>query len=119
MPWWAVLETCCFSKKDIELLGSLCSQSFLIIGTLLGKQQFYIRGFFQGAPSSPTMFILTFDPLHEMIRASGRGCYIPALNTPTGSSPFADDSNLHTDGPDAIPAMHILVTSVGAFVWWL
>ena len=30
-----------------------------------------------------------------------------------------DDSNLHTDGPDAILAMRILVTSVGAFVLWL
>ena len=29
------------------------------------------------------------------------------------------DSNLHTDGPDAIPAMSILVTSVGVFVRWL
>ena len=26
---------------------------------------------------------------------------------------------LHTDGPDAIPAMLILVASVGAFVRWL
>ena len=65
------------------------------------------------------MCILTFDPFHKIIRASGRCCYIPALNTPTSSNPFADDSNLHTDGPDAIPAMHILVTGVGAFVLWL
>ena len=48
-----------------------------------------------------------------------RPVYIPAFNTTTGSSPFADDSNLHTDGPDAIPAMRILVTSVAAFVRWL
>ena len=54
-----------------------------------------------------------------MARGSGCGCYIPPLNTPTGSSPFADDSNLHTDGPDAIPALSILVTSVWAFVRWL
>ena len=53
-----------------------------------------------------------------MIRASGRGCYIPALDTPTGSSLFAD-SNLRTDSPDAIPSMSILVISVGAFVQWL
>ena len=52
------------------------------------------------------MFILTFDPFHKMVRASGRGCYIPALNSPTGSSPFADDSNLHTDGPDDPSRVH-------------
>ena len=116
-----VLEAYCFSRKDIEMLRSLYSQSFLIIRNSFGQTAvlYLIKGFFQGAPSSPTMFILTFDPFHKIIRASGRGCYTPALNTPTGSSPFADDSNLHTDGPDAIPAMHILVTSVGAFVRWL
>ena len=67
------------------------------------------------------MFILTFDPFHKMLRASGCGCYISAsaLNTPTGSSPFADDSNLHSDGHDAIPAMSILVTGVEAIVQWL
>ena len=44
-----------------------------------------------------------------MIRASDHCCYVTALNTPRGSSPFADASNLHTDGPDAIPAMYSLL----------
>ena len=65
------------------------------------------------------MFILTFDPFHKVIIASGRGCCVPALDTPTGSSPFADDSDLQTDCPDAIPAMSILAGSVGTFVQWL
>ena len=26
--------------------------------------------------------------------------FMPALSNPTGSSSFADNSNLHTDGPD-------------------
>ena len=65
------------------------------------------------------MFILTPDPFHNMVRASWRSCYIPAWNTPAGSSPFVDDSDLHTDGPDAIPAMSLLVTSLGASVLWL
>ena len=44
---------------------------------------------------------------------------MPALSAPTGSNPFAVDSNLHTDGPEAIPAMSMLVTSVGAYIHWL
>ena len=39
--------------------------------------------------------------------------------TPSGSSGFADDSTLHTAGPDAIPSMRILVSEVGPFIDWL
>ena len=95
------------------------SQSFFVVGNSFGEIAVFIAQCYicseEGAPSSPTMFILTFDPFDKMIRA----CFMPVLSNPTGSSPFADDSNLHTDGPDAIPAMSILVTEVGAFVHWM
>ena len=37
---------------------------------------------------------------------------------PTGSSGFADDSPLHTDGPDAIPAMAVLVKAATNYLEW-
>ena len=118
---FVVLEAYGFPARDVALLRRMYSQSFLIVGNLFGSTAVLhlLRGFFQGAPSSPTMFILTFDPFHKIVRKGGRGCFVPALSAPTGSSPFADDSNLHTDGPDAVPAMSVLVTNVGAFVRWL
>ncbi len=36
----------------------------------------------------------------------------------TGSSGFADDTLLHTDGPDAVPAMAILVTKTADYLRW-
>jgi hypothetical protein len=116
-----VLETYGFPAEDINLLRRMYSQSFLVVSNSFGDTAvlYLLRGFFQGAPSSPIMFILTFDPFHKMIRASGRGCFMTALNAPTGSSPFADDSTLHTDGPDAISAMRVLVRGAGDYVRWL
>ncbi len=37
---------------------------------------------------------------------------------PTGSSGLADDTPLHTDGPDAIPTMAILVSKVAGYLEW-
>jgi hypothetical protein len=36
-----------------------------------------------------------------------------------GSSGFADDTTLHTDGPDAVPAMQVLVDAISPFCDWL
>ncbi len=50
-----------------------------------------------------------------------RGCTLQG-KIPTGSSGlahnFADDSPLHTDGPDAVPAMAIMVPEVAAYLEW-
>ena len=110
-----------FPEKDVDLIRRMYSRSFLTIQNSFGGTAAIVlrRGVFQGAPSSPSTYILTSDPFHKIIRASGRGCCLPALPAPSGSSPFADDANVHTDGPDAIPAMSILVTKLGAFVHWL
>ena len=36
------------------------------------------------------------------------GCNVEALEKLSGSSPFADEIALHSDGPDAIPAMRVV-----------
>ena len=45
----------------------------------------------------------------------------PALGSdgPSGSSGFADDANCHTGGPDAIPAMRVIVQIIGPIYLWL
>ncbi len=70
------------------------------------------------APPSPRIFGLTFDPVHSAIRESRRGCTLQGAIAPTGSSGFADDTQLHTDGPDAVPAMAILVTITADYLQW-
>ncbi len=72
----------------------------------------------QGAPPSPRIFNITFDPVHTIIRARKRGCTLNGTIDPTGSSGFTDDSPLHTDGPDAISAMAIMVPMVAGFPEW-
>jgi hypothetical protein len=37
---------------------------------------------------------------------------------PTGSSGFADDSILHTNGPDTIPAIAISVKAAAIYLEW-
>ncbi len=63
----------------------------------------------QGAQPSPWIFSTTraFDPVHAVVRASQRGCMLqgsinPTVQIPTGSCGFTDDTDLHTDGPDAV-----------------
>jgi hypothetical protein len=88
------------------------SSSFLVIANRIGRSAACIlnRGVAQGAPPSPRIFGLTFDPVYSVVRESRRGCTLQGAIEPTGSSGFADDTPLHTDGPDAVPAMAILVT---------
>jgi hypothetical protein len=61
---------------------------------------------------------MVINPLHKLIRDSGRGCSLSALSQPSGVSGFVDDTNLHADGPDAIPAMQILVGITGGYCRW-
>ena len=64
--------------------------------------------------SECTKYIIAFDLVHTIVRASGQGCTVTGFEHPVGSSGFADDTILHgfadytilhTDGPDSIPAM--------------
>jgi hypothetical protein len=72
----------------------------------------------QGAPPSPVVFSLVIDLIHSIVRNCKRGCNLQGSIAPTGSSGFADDSPLHTHGPDALPAMAILVPKVAAYGEW-
>jgi hypothetical protein len=36
-----------------------------------------------------------------------------------GSSGFADDTTLHTDGSDAVSAMQVMVQATAPFLTWL
>jgi hypothetical protein len=56
--------------------------------------------------------------VHAVVRACKRGCTLQGSIAPTGSSGFADDSPLHTDGPDAIPAMAVLFKTATSYLEW-
>lgn len=82
---------------------------------------------FLGSPIQPRG---SFSPLVLSTSWSERCCLMllwatggfPGVHeTPTNSSPFTDASSLHTDGPNAVPAimMSIMVTTVPTFVQWL
>ncbi len=67
---------------------------------------------------SPPVFITVFDPFSAIIRHYGRGCSLQGNITPTGSDVFADDSTLHTDCPDAIPAMAVMAPPAVDYLHW-
>ena len=62
---------------------------------------------------------MTYDPFPTLIWALQCVCTVEALEHPSGSSPFADDMALHSDGPDAIPAIHVMFNASGAYLQWL
>jgi hypothetical protein len=115
-----ILEANGFPVEDINLFRRMYTGSFLVMANLFGKTAVCIlwRGVAQGAPPSPRIFNITFDPVHTIVRACKRGCTLQGTIDPTGSSGFADDSPLHTDGPDAIPAMALMVPAVAGYVEW-
>ncbi len=76
------------------------------------------RGFPQGATPSPRVFNLLFDLVHTIARACGRGWTLRGSLTLSSSICLADDTALHTKGPDLIPAMTIMVQEVGAHISW-
>ena len=120
-PIFAILTAYGFPAEDVALFRRMYSSKFLCVGNPFGRTAacFLARGFPQGDPPSATMFIMVYDPFHKIVRACRRGCSTPAWPLPSGSSGFADDSNMHTAGPDAIPAMQVLVSAVSPFLVWL
>ena len=114
------LEACGFPQADVDLFRRLYTGTWYSVGNPFGESAacYLRRGMKQGDPPSSTMFTIVFNPMHKMLRASGRGSSLQALSDPTGASGFADDTSLHTDGPDALAAMQILVTIAGTYLNW-
>ena len=115
-----ILEAKGFPAADIALFRRLYTGAFLVMSNQFGQSAAckLSRGMPQGAPPSPVVFSLVIDLIHSIVRNSKRGCTLQGSIAPTGSSGFADDSPLHTDGFDAVPAMAILVPKVAAYVEW-
>ena len=117
----ALLEGYGFHPTDVDLFRRMYDGRFISVGNSFGETAacFLRRGVFQGDAPSPKIFTLAFDPVHKMVRASGRGCTVTGLEHPAGSSGFADDTILHTGGPDSIPAMRVIVDTISPFSAWL
>ena len=115
-----ILEAKGFPEEDIALFQRMYTGSFLVMSNQFGRSAMCVlsRGMPQGAPPSPPTFILVFDPFHSIIRDCRRGCTLQGNIDPTGSSGFADDSPLHTDGLDAVPSMAIIVQKGAAYIEW-
>jgi hypothetical protein len=113
-----VLEAKGFPSEDIALFKRMYIGSFLVMANRFGRSaaSCSVGGVAQGA--SPRIFGVTFDPVHSAVRESRRGCTLQGVIESTGSSGFADDTPLHTDGPDAVPAMAILVTKTADYLRW-
>ena len=118
---FAVLEAYGFHPVDVGLFRRIYQGRFLSVCNAFGETAacFLRRGVLQGDSPSPTIFSLTNDPIHKMVRASGRGCPAPGMDGPSGTSGFADDTCCHTGGPDSIPAMRAIVHAIGPVYIWL
>ena len=108
-----------FPEEDIILFSQLYTCSFLVMVNTFGTSAacFLTRGMPQGAQTSPRNFNLLVDPIHALLRWCQRGCTVLS-RVPNGTSGFADDTVLHADGPDAIPALAIMAQMAGDYVIW-
>ena len=115
-----ILRLCGFPDDDIKLFIRLYERAFLFIGNRFGNSAacFLARGVPQGAHPSPFIFIIVFNLIHVIARVCGRGCSAHGQE-PSGSSGFADDTTLHTDGVDAVPAMQCIIQPAGAYLGWM
>jgi hypothetical protein len=86
-----------FPEADVALFQRMYTDSFLVMSNLFGITAacFLARGTPQGAPPSPTVYCLIYDPILKMIRTCHRGCSMQEGSTPSGASCLADDLLLH------------------------
>jgi len=116
-----VLRACGYPEQDVELFRRMYAGTFLTVTNQFGLSAacFLLRGVLQGAPTSPNVFNVAFNPIHVLVQACKRGCAPLAGSEPMGTSGFCDDTTMHSDGPDAVPAMQVMVTAVAPFLEWL
>jgi hypothetical protein len=115
-----ILEAKGFPKEDLALIRRMYNGTSLVMNNHFGRSAEITlsRGMPQGAMPSPPFFIIVFDPFNSIIRHYGRGCTLQGRIAPTGNDAFADDSTLHADGPDAIPAMAVMAPPATGYLEW-
>jgi len=120
-PIIQIIENYGFHPNDVAFLKRMLQNMWVSVGSEVGETAACVlsRGFWQGNTLSPDLFISILNPAHAMIEASGRGCSVTALQSPDGSSGYADDAQYRTDGPDAIPAMQVIVDKGAVFLDWI
>ncbi len=94
--------------------------SFFVMVNQFGRSAAIMlsRGMPQGAMPSPGVFTILYDPMLAIILYYRRGCTLQGRIAPSGADAFADDSTLHTDGPDAIPAMTVMAPPAVGYLRW-
>ena len=115
-----ILEAKGFPKEDLALIRRMYNGTSLVMNNHFGRSAAITlsRGMPQGAMPSPPFFIIVFDQFNSIIRHYGQGCTLQGRIAPTGSDVFADDSTLHTDGPDAIPALAVMAPPATGYLEW-
>jgi hypothetical protein len=109
------------SREDVELFRQMYAGTFLTVTNQFGLSAacFLFQGVLLGAPTSPNVFNVVFNPIYVLVQACKRGYAPLAGSEPMDTSGFCDDTTMHSDGPDTVPAMQVMVRAVAPFVEWL
>jgi hypothetical protein len=115
---FSILEACGFPEADVDLFRRMYAGSFLVMANKFGTSAACVlsRGVMQGAQPSPKSYITVINPVHVLIRFLNRNRTAADNLELSGSTGFADDTTLKTDGPDAVPAMCAQVQKVGSYL---
>ena len=117
---FSILRLYGFPDDDIALMTRLYDHTFLFIGNYFGNSAacFLSRGAPQGADPSPVISNTAFNMIHVIARVCARGCTAHGL-APSGSSGYADDASIHTDGPAVTASLQYVLHPVGNYLEWL
>ena len=117
---FSILRLYGFPDADIALMTRLYDHTFLFIGNYFGNSAacFLSRGAPQGADPSPVISNTAFNMIHVIARVCARGCTAHGL-APSGSSGYADDASIHTDGPAVTASLQYVLHPIGNYLEWL
>ena len=108
---FAVLKANGCPAEDIDLLQRIYLPLFFVGRNSESSGEtavlYLLRGVFLGAPSRPTMFILTFDPFHKMIRESIGGAKV-SKSEPNQTNFLAKIPTFETQSGDSMGIKSIL-----------